>query len=169
MLSDVWQSYFWANIYQAPPITALDNQLSLADIDIIKVVGKGNGGVVQLVQHKWTNQFFALKVFKPPAYCFYCFEFEPSALFFWIFILLFQTFCQPGFYNFRVYYLPLFHEIFTMCTEIFQLNIIIVNFISCFTIQQQPVIELFSRKFHENDMVSSLFCLSRKSFSDFCH
>lgn len=46
----------------APPITPLDNQLSLSDIDIIKVVGKGNGGVVQLVQHKWTNQFFALKV-----------------------------------------------------------------------------------------------------------
>ncbi|KAI4344550.1 hypothetical protein L6164_011764 [Bauhinia variegata] len=44
-----------------PPIRPLDNQLSLADIDVIKVVGKGNGGVVQLVQHKWTNQFFALK------------------------------------------------------------------------------------------------------------
>ncbi|CAI8611021.1 unnamed protein product [Vicia faba] len=44
-----------------PPIKATDNQLSLADIDIVKVVGKGNGGVVQLVQHKWTNQFFALK------------------------------------------------------------------------------------------------------------
>ncbi|KAJ7979298.1 Mitogen-activated protein kinase [Quillaja saponaria] len=46
----------------APPIKALDNQLSLADIDTIKVVGKGNGGIVQLVQHKWTSQFFALKV-----------------------------------------------------------------------------------------------------------
>ncbi|KAI4335260.1 hypothetical protein L6164_013924 [Bauhinia variegata] len=44
-----------------PPIRPLDDQLSLADIDIIKVVGKGNGGIVQLVQHKWTNQFFALK------------------------------------------------------------------------------------------------------------
>ncbi|KAL2327234.1 hypothetical protein Fmac_020661 [Flemingia macrophylla] len=44
-----------------PPIRPLDNQLSLADIDTIKVVGKGNGGIVQLVQHKWTNQFFALK------------------------------------------------------------------------------------------------------------
>ncbi|XP_010262013.1 PREDICTED: mitogen-activated protein kinase kinase 2-like [Nelumbo nucifera] len=39
-----------------------DNQLSLADIDTIKVIGKGNGGIVQLVQHKWTRQFFALKV-----------------------------------------------------------------------------------------------------------
>ncbi|KAL9314646.1 hypothetical protein ACSQ67_020098 [Phaseolus vulgaris] len=44
-----------------PPITPLDNQLNLADIDTIKVIGKGNGGIVQLVQHKWTNQFFALK------------------------------------------------------------------------------------------------------------
>ncbi|PNY06704.1 mitogen-activated protein kinase kinase 2-like protein [Trifolium pratense] len=44
------------------PIKPTDNQLSLADIDIVKVVGKGNGGMVQLVQHKWTNQFFALKV-----------------------------------------------------------------------------------------------------------
>ncbi|TKY72829.1 Mitogen-activated protein kinase kinase 2 [Spatholobus suberectus] len=44
-----------------PPIRPLDNQLSLADIDTIKVIGKGNGGIVQLVQHKWTNQFFALK------------------------------------------------------------------------------------------------------------
>nr|KJB65236.1 hypothetical protein B456_010G085300 [Gossypium raimondii] len=39
-----------------------DDQLSLEDIDAIKVIGKGNGGIVQLVQHKWTGQFFALKV-----------------------------------------------------------------------------------------------------------
>ncbi|XP_031255708.1 mitogen-activated protein kinase kinase 2 [Pistacia vera] len=45
-----------------PPIKASDNQLNLEDIDYIKVVGKGNGGIVQLVQHKWTGQFFALKV-----------------------------------------------------------------------------------------------------------
>ncbi|KAK7411896.1 hypothetical protein VNO78_03339 [Psophocarpus tetragonolobus] len=44
-----------------PPIRPLDNQLNLADIDTIKVIGKGHGGIVQLVQHKWTNQFFALK------------------------------------------------------------------------------------------------------------
>lgn len=47
---------------QAPPIQATDNQLSLADFDAIKVVGKGSGGIVRLVQHKWTGQFFALKV-----------------------------------------------------------------------------------------------------------
>ncbi|KAK5824766.1 hypothetical protein PVK06_019550 [Gossypium arboreum] len=39
-----------------------DDQLSLEDLDAIKVIGKGNGGIVQLVQHKWTGQFFALKV-----------------------------------------------------------------------------------------------------------
>ncbi|KAG6424132.1 hypothetical protein SASPL_114545 [Salvia splendens] len=39
-----------------------DNQLSLADFDAVQVIGKGNGGVVRLVQHKWTAQFFALKV-----------------------------------------------------------------------------------------------------------
>ncbi|PON84454.1 Mitogen-activated protein kinase kinase kinase [Trema orientale] len=45
-----------------PPIQPTDNQLSLADIDTIKVIGKGSGGIVQLVRHKWTGQFFALKV-----------------------------------------------------------------------------------------------------------
>ncbi|XP_030953031.1 mitogen-activated protein kinase kinase 2-like [Quercus lobata] len=45
-----------------PPIKPSDDQLSLADLDTIKVIGKGNGGIVQLVQHKWTGQFFALKV-----------------------------------------------------------------------------------------------------------
>ncbi|CAM8979088.1 unnamed protein product [Rhodiola kirilowii] len=45
-----------------PPINPSDDQLSLADLDSVKVIGKGNGGIVQLVQHKWTGQFFALKV-----------------------------------------------------------------------------------------------------------
>ncbi|KAH8482512.1 hypothetical protein H0E87_029814, partial [Populus deltoides] len=45
-----------------PPITPSDNQLSLADMDMVKVIGKGSSGIVQLVQHKWTSQFFALKV-----------------------------------------------------------------------------------------------------------
>lgn len=49
-------------IFQPPLIKPTDDQLTLADIDTIKVIGKGNGGVVQLVQHKWTGQFFALKV-----------------------------------------------------------------------------------------------------------
>ncbi|THU52426.1 hypothetical protein C4D60_Mb10t03870 [Musa balbisiana] len=41
---------------------SVDDQLSLADLDAVKVVGKGNGGIVQLVRHKWTSQFFAVKV-----------------------------------------------------------------------------------------------------------
>jgi hypothetical protein len=31
-------------------------------METVRVVGKGSGGVVQLVRHKWTGQFFALKV-----------------------------------------------------------------------------------------------------------
>lgn len=47
---------------KASLIKPTDDQLNLADIDTIKVIGKGAGGTVQLVQHKWTGQFFALKV-----------------------------------------------------------------------------------------------------------
>ncbi|KAG2609396.1 mitogen-activated protein kinase kinase 2-like [Panicum virgatum] len=47
---------------EAPPIEPLDNQLSLDDLDVIKVIGKGSSGNVQLVRHKFTGQFFALKV-----------------------------------------------------------------------------------------------------------
>lgn len=43
-------------------IKASDDQLYLTDMDVIKVIGKGSGGIVQLVRHKWTGQFFALKV-----------------------------------------------------------------------------------------------------------
>ncbi|GER34368.1 MAP kinase kinase [Striga asiatica] len=39
-----------------------ENLLSLDDFEAIKVIGKGNGGVVHLVRHKWTGQFFALKI-----------------------------------------------------------------------------------------------------------
>ncbi|OVA04477.1 Protein kinase domain [Macleaya cordata] len=44
-----------------PPIKPSDNHLSIADVDVIKVIGKGSSGIVQLVRHKWTGQFFALK------------------------------------------------------------------------------------------------------------
>ncbi|KAJ4748936.1 Mitogen-activated protein kinase kinase [Rhynchospora pubera] len=49
---------------EAPPtvVKPLDNNLSLTDLDSIKVIGQGSGGIVQLVRHKWTGQFFALKV-----------------------------------------------------------------------------------------------------------
>ena len=49
-------------VLQPALIQPSDNQLSLADFDAVQVIGKGNGGVVRLVQHKWTAQFFALKV-----------------------------------------------------------------------------------------------------------
>ncbi|CAI9759035.1 unnamed protein product [Fraxinus pennsylvanica] len=37
-------------------------QFSLEDLETIKVIGKGSGGVVQLVRHKWVGTLFALKV-----------------------------------------------------------------------------------------------------------
>lgn len=46
-------------------INPIVNQLSLDDVDTVKVIGKGSGGIVQLVRHKWTGQFFALKVCMP--------------------------------------------------------------------------------------------------------
>lgn len=64
-LGFLWFSFFkelLSDCFQPPPITPTDNQLSLADIDMVKVIGKGSSGIVQLVQHKWTSQFFALKV-----------------------------------------------------------------------------------------------------------
>ncbi|XP_024399198.1 mitogen-activated protein kinase kinase 1b isoform X1 [Physcomitrium patens] len=43
--------------YANPP----DAQLSLADLEAVRVLGKGAGGSVQLVRHKWTNDIYALK------------------------------------------------------------------------------------------------------------
>ncbi|CAL5437969.1 unnamed protein product [Camellia sinensis] len=51
-----------SDVQNPPLIQPLDNQICLADFDAIKVVGKGTSGIVRLVQHKWTRQFFALKV-----------------------------------------------------------------------------------------------------------
>jgi mitogen-activated protein kinase kinase 1 len=41
---------------------AAEEQMSLADLETIKVIGKGSGGVVQLVRHKFSNNMYALKV-----------------------------------------------------------------------------------------------------------
>eukprot|EP00246_Nothoceros_aenigmaticus_P016992 TRINITY_DN8005_c0_g3_i1.p1 TRINITY_DN8005_c0_g3~~TRINITY_DN8005_c0_g3_i1.p1 ORF type:complete len:351 (+),score=54.17 TRINITY_DN8005_c0_g3_i1:240-1292(+) len=49
-----------ANEEAASPAT--DTQITLGDLETIKVIGKGSGGVVQLVRHKWTHEIFALKV-----------------------------------------------------------------------------------------------------------
>lgn len=42
----------------------LDFEFSLEDLETIKVIGKGSGGVVQLVRHKWLGKLFALKVYQ---------------------------------------------------------------------------------------------------------
>ncbi|CAA6666067.1 unnamed protein product [Spirodela intermedia] len=44
-----------------PPIDAKDLDFHLEDFETVKVIGKGSGGIVQLVRHKWTGKFFALK------------------------------------------------------------------------------------------------------------
>ena len=49
---------------QPSDIKELDTQFSLEDLETIKVIGKGSGGVVQLVRHKWLGTLFALKVTK---------------------------------------------------------------------------------------------------------
>lgn len=41
---------------------AAEGHISLSDLETVKVIGKGSGGVVQLVRHRWTNQTYALKV-----------------------------------------------------------------------------------------------------------
>ncbi|CAM6009425.1 unnamed protein product [Sphagnum balticum] len=41
---------------------AAEGKMSLADLETIKVIGKGSGGVVQLVRHKFSNNMYALKV-----------------------------------------------------------------------------------------------------------
>ncbi|KAL5728969.1 mitogen-activated protein kinase kinase [Ranunculus cassubicifolius] len=43
------------------PSEELDFQFLLEDLEAIKVIGKGSGGVVQLVRHKWIGTLFALK------------------------------------------------------------------------------------------------------------
>ncbi|KAG5126825.1 hypothetical protein AAZX31_10G102800 [Glycine max] len=40
----------------------LEFDFLLDDLETIKVIGKGSGGVVQLVRHKWVGRLFALKV-----------------------------------------------------------------------------------------------------------
>ncbi|TVU35265.1 hypothetical protein EJB05_17147 [Eragrostis curvula] len=38
-----------------------DVQLSMDDLEMVQVIGKGSGGVVQLVRHKWVGTLYALK------------------------------------------------------------------------------------------------------------
>ncbi|CAL9040299.1 unnamed protein product [Musa banksii] len=43
------------------PPDSEDLEFSREDLEVIKVVGKGSGGIVQLVRHKWHGTFYALK------------------------------------------------------------------------------------------------------------
>ncbi|XP_074572603.1 mitogen-activated protein kinase kinase 1-like [Curcuma longa] len=43
------------------PPDAEDVEFSREDLETIKVIGKGSGGIVQLVRHKWLGTFYALK------------------------------------------------------------------------------------------------------------
>jgi hypothetical protein len=83
-------------LLQAPPIEPLDhNQLSLDDLDAIKVIGKGSSGIVQLVRHKWTGQFFALKVlYESTFFAFYDFFHSPLTSF------NYNLFSVPNSYSF---------------------------------------------------------------------
>lgn len=48
---------------EAPAVPqAQDATFILEDLETVKVLGKGSGGIVQLARHKWTGQFFAVKV-----------------------------------------------------------------------------------------------------------
>ena len=86
LVKSFWYCSLWRaqNVLQAPPIEPLDNQLSLDDLDVIKVIGKGSSGNVQLVRHKFTGQFFALKVF--PRHSFF------DAAYLWFFPLYLSLF-----------------------------------------------------------------------------
>jgi hypothetical protein len=56
----------------------VDFDFSLEDLETIKVIGKGSGGVVQLVRHKWAGSLFALKVIVPPTiFLIFFFTFSP--------------------------------------------------------------------------------------------
>ena len=56
----------------------LDFEFSLEDLETIKVIGKGSGGVVQLVRHKWVGTLFALKVMLTANQIFFSFFFFVS-------------------------------------------------------------------------------------------
>ncbi|XWS17340.1 hypothetical protein CRYUN_Cryun33cG0059100 [Craigia yunnanensis] len=46
----------------------LDFEFSLEDLETIKVIGMGSGGVVQLVRHKWVGRLFTFKVLQGLVY-----------------------------------------------------------------------------------------------------
>lgn len=54
---------FFLFLEQPSESKELELQFSLEDLETMKVIGKGSGGLVQLVRHKWVGTLFALKVF----------------------------------------------------------------------------------------------------------
>ncbi|URE22285.1 mitogen-activated protein kinase kinase [Musa troglodytarum] len=50
------------------PPDSEDLEFSREHLEVIKVIGKGSGGIVQLVRHKWHGTFYALKVLKGLVY-----------------------------------------------------------------------------------------------------
>ncbi|KAI0501342.1 hypothetical protein KFK09_016286 [Dendrobium nobile] len=46
---------------QPPYVKDVDVQFTMEDFETVKIIGKGSGGVVQLVRHKFTGALFALK------------------------------------------------------------------------------------------------------------
>ncbi|KAF0909898.1 hypothetical protein E2562_000208 [Oryza meyeriana var. granulata] len=46
---------------QSTNLKVEDVQLSMDDLEMIQVIGKGSGGIVQLVRHKWVGTLYALK------------------------------------------------------------------------------------------------------------
>lgn len=46
---------------QTPDVKDMELQFTMEDFEIVKVIGKGSGGVVQLVRHKFLGTLFALK------------------------------------------------------------------------------------------------------------
>ncbi|KAK1267094.1 Mitogen-activated protein kinase kinase 1 [Acorus gramineus] len=49
------------NESRPPDANESDMQFSMEDFETVRVIGKGSGGVVQLVRHKWLGTLFALK------------------------------------------------------------------------------------------------------------
>jgi hypothetical protein len=64
-------SFFFFCIFKQPSDSKeLNVEFALEDLETIKVIGKGSGGVVQLVRHKWVGKLFALKVSSSKYNCF---------------------------------------------------------------------------------------------------
>lgn len=82
---------FATSLFEQPADSKeLDIEFSLEDLETMKVIGKGSGGVVQLVRHKWLGKLFALKVGLIEKQFLYkcCFSFNiRSAKFLWLFYI----------------------------------------------------------------------------------